>query len=280
LFFEDVEAYGLEFAAPFAHWTAGFIKLGLRRFGEADRALQLVEEMAEMGAHQSHAVNARILRARLLLTTNEPERACQHLYGEIHDVSVFPSWRAEYSATRALAWACVGEIEKTLSDARTAELTSRAIEVRALVAAARAVAAAKTGSATDGLKMLVLADSLGCWDPVLCALRASSELAAVLADDTSSRPALERLYELGGDFALARRAGFRTRSTRSPQEVLSPRELEVLGLVARGFRNKEIAAALFIAESTAKVHVRHILEKLGVRTRAEAVAQVERLRRA
>jgi DNA-binding NarL/FixJ family response regulator len=61
-----------------------------------------------------------------------------------------------------------------------------------------------------------------------------------------------------------------------PSEVLTPRELEVLGLVSQGLRNKEIAAALFVEESTIKVHIRHVLEKLGVRTRAEAVARYER----
>jgi DNA-binding NarL/FixJ family response regulator len=41
-------------------------------------------------------------------------------------------------------------------------------------------------------------------------------------------------------------------------------------------RNREIASALFISQSTAKVHVRHVLEKLGVRTRAEAATRYER----
>jgi DNA-binding NarL/FixJ family response regulator len=55
-------------------------------------------------------------------------------------------------------------------------------------------------------------------------------------------------------------------------ENLTPREVEVLGLVARGQRNREIAENLNISEETAKVHVRNILEKLAARDRTEAVA--------
>jgi DNA-binding NarL/FixJ family response regulator len=55
---------------------------------------------------------------------------------------------------------------------------------------------------------------------------------------------------------------------------LTPREVEVLSLVARGNRNKEIAAALSISEETVQGHMKHILAKLGVndRTRAAVVA--------
>jgi DNA-binding NarL/FixJ family response regulator len=53
---------------------------------------------------------------------------------------------------------------------------------------------------------------------------------------------------------------------------LSDREREVLGLIARGMRNREIAETLFVTEATVKTHVRHILEKLRIRNRAEAAA--------
>jgi len=53
---------------------------------------------------------------------------------------------------------------------------------------------------------------------------------------------------------------------------LSPRELEILELVARGTTNKEAAAKLFISEATVKTHLLHIYAKLGVNDRAAAVA--------
>jgi DNA-binding NarL/FixJ family response regulator len=56
-------------------------------------------------------------------------------------------------------------------------------------------------------------------------------------------------------------------------EPLSPRELEVLGLVARGRTNREAAADLFISEATVKTHLLHIYAKLGVKDRAAAVAE-------
>jgi DNA-binding NarL/FixJ family response regulator len=54
-------------------------------------------------------------------------------------------------------------------------------------------------------------------------------------------------------------------------EKISPRELEVLSLMAAGKRNKEIAGELSIAEDTVKMHVRNILSKLQVSDRTEAV---------
>jgi DNA-binding NarL/FixJ family response regulator len=55
---------------------------------------------------------------------------------------------------------------------------------------------------------------------------------------------------------------------------LSRREREILTRIAGGAHDREIAAALVVAESTIKTHVRHILRKLGARNRAEAVARV------
>jgi DNA-binding NarL/FixJ family response regulator len=57
-----------------------------------------------------------------------------------------------------------------------------------------------------------------------------------------------------------------------PETPLSPRELEVLRLVAGGATNREAAARLFISEATVKTHLLHVYAKLGVNDRAAAVA--------
>jgi DNA-binding NarL/FixJ family response regulator len=63
------------------------------------------------------------------------------------------------------------------------------------------------------------------------------------------------------------------RARRPATDAISPRELEVIKLIAGGANNREAAAKLFVSEATIKTHLIHIFEKLGVRDRAAAVSE-------
>ncbi|MBY8885737.1 response regulator transcription factor [Streptomyces sp. PTM05] len=59
---------------------------------------------------------------------------------------------------------------------------------------------------------------------------------------------------------------------RSGRPTLSPRETEILGLLAEGLANRQISKRLFISEATVKTHLVHIYDKLGVDSRTAAIA--------
>jgi ATP/maltotriose-dependent transcriptional regulator MalT len=69
-----------------------------------------------------------------------------------------------------------------------------------------------------------------------------------------------------------------TPEARANSTDLSPRELELLQLLARGRSNKEIAAELFISQSTVKTHLIHIYDKLGVDNRTAAIDRARGIR--
>lgn len=58
---------------------------------------------------------------------------------------------------------------------------------------------------------------------------------------------------------------------KNTDTVLTPREVEILRELARGKSNKEIGEKLYISESTVKTHISHIFQKIGVRSRSEAI---------
>ncbi len=114
-------------------------------------------------------------------------------------------------------------------------------------------------------------------------------LGALAADALGVHRTAERIAALGGRSTVEAVPGWGTTVTvdlplalpepaaaGDPLDGLQPREREVLDQLARGRRNRDIAAALHISESTVKFHVANILAKLGVASRGEAAALAHR----
>jgi len=113
----------------------------------------------------------------------------------------------------------------------------------------------------------------------LVAGRERNEAKQVLATASAEAVALGSTLLSDRIGALSQRAGFTVAPPReeSPVAGLTPREIEVLQLVAAGRSNGEIGQALFISTKTASVHVSNILAKLGVSGRGEAAAVAHRI---
>lgn len=101
-------------------------------------------------------------------------------------------------------------------------------------------------------------------------------LTGTVQDVTELHAAADALHQTASD--LGRRAAELRTPSRAGRDadltkLLSPRQLEILALIADGLSNVEIASRLYLTESTVKWHVRKILRALGVSNRAQAVAR-------
>ena len=92
-----------------------------------------------------------------------------------------------------------------------------------------------------------------------------------IVDPAVTRRLIDRFAHRLPDPAVAARHGDAARDRACLLDCLTERETEVLGLVARGLSNTEIAAELVVTETTVKTHVHHLLTKLGARDRVQLV---------
>jgi ATP/maltotriose-dependent transcriptional regulator MalT len=274
----DLEKYGLAFALPHSYLLKAAAFHGLRLYSEASAALDMVDAC---GAGEPYAAaSTRIIRALISLSLNDVESALSYLESQIYD-DALPAMRAECFACQALAHAAGEKFEAASSFADEAMATSTAIEPRVLASFATGIALLNTDGA-QAEERLTEAFALVCqsanFNNLVRVYRICPTVASILAKRVDARGELGRVMESADDVSLAKSLGLVSRSTKrgSPQE-LSSRENEVYELLAQGLSNREIAKVLFISEATAKVHVRHILEKLGARSRTEAVARRRRL---
>jgi DNA-binding NarL/FixJ family response regulator len=87
---------------------------------------------------------------------------------------------------------------------------------------------------------------------------------------------MQLILRLAGDLALAEAAGFRPADPSDPLARLSKREREIHALVCEGLTYRQIGECLFISEATVKLHMQHVFDKLGVRSRAAVAIRAAR----
>ena len=119
----------------------------------------------------------------------------------------------------------------------------------------------------------------GAVDLVVVAYRGNPELLEALMSSTTTSQETTYIAKRAGDGDLLEAVGWEPTTEVDPIQTLSRREREVYELICDGFSNSEIAGRLFITEGTVKVHVQHVFDKLGVRSRTAVAINAVRDRR-
>jgi ATP/maltotriose-dependent transcriptional regulator MalT len=264
----EADASGLGFVVHHALLVKAGALVGVRAINDARRTLRALEQAHDLSSGHV-ARNATMTWARLRIAAGDLRGAAIILD---RDLPAPPLLQGEVLALRCLVLAALGEVRRAEPLLRECD-TFEYVEPEALRDLTQAVLDLQQRRTTDDavahLVTSVLA--LGAGDAVVTACRAYPTLAAS-AVSGGAGPALEEVFFASNDRDLGRHAGLAMPRERSRGLILTPREREVLELMVAGRTNSDIASTLFISQSTAKVHIRHIFEKLGVHSRAEAVA--------
>jgi DNA-binding NarL/FixJ family response regulator len=269
----EIAQFKVEFARPHALINRAQAYIGLRRFREAADTLDEINQSAREPRDDYLIVNAKTLWCRLLLQQGRVDEAIATT-SQIWSRPPSSSLQGEFLATRGIAFATAGDIDTALALVGRAEALSAQLEPMLLCQWARAMCAFALED-KDAESQVRAAykhtKSTGALDTFVFAYRVFPKSLRALVDNSSFANEVFDLLERSNDVRLARIENVPPRATRETSEtLLTAREREVYALLAQGKTNREIATALVISEPTAKVHVRHVLRKLGVRSRTEA----------
>jgi LuxR family maltose regulon positive regulatory protein len=269
--------YGLEFTLPYFTAMQALALFGLGRLQESSLAMDaLVREAHDLDDTDHSRANARVARARLALACGDLQTAIE-LTDERGPRATAPPMYGEYVAAHALALASSGALDAARAAVTKARSASRAVETETSAKAAEAIIGLQTGASRDAVASLLshLAKTQH-FDAFIAAYRGYPQLLRAAAALPAYRSLLHQVLCRSNDMSFAARLGVPVLSDSTHGRggasirTLTRREEEVLCLIGLGHSNTAIARELYISEATVKVHVRHILEKLGARSRTEA----------
>jgi ATP/maltotriose-dependent transcriptional regulator MalT len=270
---EEISRFDLDFARAHVYVTRASVFVGMSSY---DEALDLLDEIGRIGRRNNDIflqMNERVMRCRIHLLTADVLKAVS-----VTDVA-WPhlgssGQSAEFLACRALALGMLPSTDENpfeiLADA---ERRSRENEASSLCMCVRALLTLD-GDTTSAAETITAgfrtAMAKGILDPLVFGFRLDQRLPRLVNRTTTLRPALQELLMIVDGSSLGGQHGSSDSPPGAELAGLTRREREVFALVAEGKTNREIATILFLTEGTVKVHVRHILRKIGARTRTEA----------
>lgn len=235
----------LDFAAGVCLFRRGTAEIGLRDFAAAAATIEELGRFATRHEDPAFRLGEALLLVKVELTKGEPERALERME-HVPAEGAFRALHGEFLGLLAVAAAASGDGELAAEYAQGARDRSRAIEAMYLSRFAEVIA-----SGEDPRELARAVREAEYVDGLVVACRAYPPL----------------VEQLDAEPPVSTRAS----AAPSPNGPLTRRETEVLLLMAEGLSNAEIAARLVISLSTAKLHVHHVLEKLGAKSRLQAV---------
>ena len=260
--------YRVEFAMPYGHLMRGAALAGLRRFESAHEALAKAHAEAVRCTDSFGQQGVYAGRIRALLNEGKVAEACSLEPPDLTDS--LAAMRGEVWASRGLALACMGRLDEAAAHARDVRRITRAVEPTVLSLCIEALVSLKSCD-PDGTRvrreLLTGAFAAGAVDFIVASYRASPDLLTALLRDPATAEKTGYVVARASDEALADSLGLDVLGAIDPIASLSIREREVYDLLCEGLANGEIARRLFISPATVKVHVRHVYDKLGIRSR-------------